>query len=112
MVYFDPILRAVIDSSILVTFAKIFAGVMVRLNMPEVLGELFAGIILSPFALGSLQIFGEPIVAFNEHVLAFGEIGAILILFVAGLEVGFHQFKAVGSQSLIIGASGVIVPFL
>jgi len=112
MVYFDPILRAVIDISILVTFAKIFAGVMVRLNMPEVLGELFAGIVLGPFALGSLQIGGEPIVAFNEHVLAFAEIGAILILFVAGLEVGFHQFRELGSASFIIGASGVLVPFL
>jgi len=80
--------------------------------MPEVLGELFAGIVLGPFALGSLQIWGEPLVAFNEHVLAFAEIGAILILFVAGLEVGFAQFRALGSQSLVIGACGVLVPFL
>jgi len=80
--------------------------------MPEVLGELFAGIVLGPFALGSLQIWGEPLVAFNEHVLAFAEIGAILILFVAGLEVGFAQFRALGSQSLVIGVCGVLVPFL
>jgi len=112
MMHFDPILRAIVDISILIAFAKILAGVMERFDMPEVLGELFAGVVLGPFALGSLQIGGEPLVAFNEHVLAFGEIGAILILFVAGLEVGFAQFRAVGSQSLIIGASGVIVPFL
>nr|MDO8134421.1 cation:proton antiporter [Candidatus Njordarchaeum guaymaensis] len=109
---FDPIMRAIIDISVLIAFAKILAGVMGKLKMPEVLGELFAGIVLGPFALGSLQIGGEPLVAFNEHVLAFGEIGAILILFVAGLEVGFAQFKALGSQSLIIGTSGVLVPFL
>ncbi|MEM2897295.1 MAG: cation:proton antiporter [Candidatus Bathyarchaeia archaeon] len=109
---FDPILRAIIDISILVAFAKILAGVMLRLNLPEVLGELFAGIILGPFAFGSLQIGNEPLVVFNEYVLAFAEIGAILILFVAGLEVGFAQFRAAGSQSFIIGASGVLVPFL
>jgi len=109
---FDPILRAIIDISILVAFAKILAGLMARLDMPEVLGELFAGMVLGPFALGSLQIWGEPLVAFNEHVLAFAEIGAILILFVAGLEVGFAQFRALGSQSLVIGACGVLVPFL
>jgi len=85
---------------------------MARLDMPEVLGELFAGIVLGPFALGSLQIGDQPLVAFNEHVLAFAEIGAILILFVAGLEVGFAQFRALGSQSLVIGACGVLVPFL
>jgi len=108
----DPVIRAIIDIGILVTLAKILAGLMARLGMPEVLGELFAGIVLGPFALGSLQIGGEPLVALNEHVLAFAEIGAILILFVAGLEVGFAQFRTLGRQSFVVGAFGVIVPFL
>jgi Kef-type K+ transport system membrane component KefB len=111
-VYFDPILRAIIDISILIAFAKVLAGALARFQLPEVLGELFAGIILGPFAFGSLQIGGEPLVVLNEHVQAFGEIGAILILFVAGLEVGFGQFKALRNQSLVIGVSGVIIPFL
>ncbi|MCJ7761478.1 cation:proton antiporter [Candidatus Bathyarchaeota archaeon] len=110
--YFDPILRAIIDISILIAFAKVLAGVLARFQLPEVLGELFAGIILGPFAFGSLQIGGEPLVVLNEHVQAFGEIGAILILFVAGLEVGFGQFKALRNQSFVIGISGVIIPFL
>lgn len=108
----DPILRAIVDISILVAAAKILAGIMARFDLPQVLGELFAGIVLGPFALGSLQIAGEPLVAFNDHVLAFAEIGAILILFVAGLEVGFAQFRALGSQSFVIGAAGVVFPFL
>ena len=112
MSYFDPVLRAIIDISILITFAKIFSIVAAHFRMPEVLGELFAGIVFGPFALGSLMIGGEVLVAFNDHVLAFAEIGAILILFVAGLQIGFHEFRALGRQSLIIGASGVIVPFL
>jgi len=112
MVHFDPIIRAIVDISILIAFAKILGGLMQKLDMPEVLGELFAGIVFGPFALGSLQIQGEPLVAFNEHVLAFGEIGAILLLFVAGLEVGFAQFRAVGMQSFVIGTSGVVVPFV
>lgn len=107
----DPILRAIIDISILIAFAKILSGIMVRFDLPEVLGELFAGVILGPFAFGSLQIGGESLVAFNEPVLVFGEIGAILMLFVAGLEVGFAQFRALGTQSFTIGASGVLVTF-
>ena len=49
--HFDPILRAIIDISILIAAAKILAGVMKRFDMPEVLGELFAGIILGPLRL-------------------------------------------------------------
>jgi len=51
---------------------------MKRFDMHEVVGELFAGMILGPFALGSLQISGEPLVAFNEHVLTFAEVGDTL----------------------------------
>ena len=76
--HFDPIMRAIVDISMLVVFAKILAGMMKRFDMPEVLGELFAGMILGPFAPRSLQISGEPLVAFNEHVLAFAEVWAIL----------------------------------
>lgn len=108
---FDPILRAIVDISLLITFAKILAGLMKYVHMPEVLGELFAGMVLGPYALGSLHIFGEPLVSFNAYVLAFGEIGAILMLFVAGLHVGFRQFRELGTRSFIIGTTGVIVPF-
>ncbi len=108
---FDPILRAIIDISLLITFAKIFAGIMNYVHMPEVLGELIAGMVLGPYALGALSIGGEPLVSFNDYVLAFGEIGAILMLFVAGLHVGFRQFRELGTKSFIIGTTGVIVPF-
>lgn len=73
---FDPILRAIVDTGTLVASARVLAGLMARLDMPEVLGELSARIVLGPFALGSLQIGDQPL-AFNEHVLAFAEIEAI-----------------------------------
>jgi len=83
------------------------------LKLPEVLGELFAGIIFGPYALGSaIQIYGTPLVEFNDIVLATAEIGAIVILFVAGLEMTFARFKATGIPSFIVGSSGVILPFV
>ena len=56
--------------------------------MPIVLGELLAGIKIGPFALGGLIFFdGEPIVELDETVRDIGVISAIVILFVAGLEI-------------------------
>ncbi|MEM2843169.1 MAG: cation:proton antiporter [Candidatus Bathyarchaeia archaeon] len=107
----NPIYTAIISISILICVARFLSGIFIKLKIPEVLGELFAGIILSPYAFGGLKIAGIQLIELNEYVLAFAEIGAILLLFIAGLEVSFAQFKATGFESAIIGALGVVIPF-
>ena len=80
--------------------------------MPVVLGELLAGIIVGPFALGGLPIFnGEPLVILDETVMHIGEIAAIVILFIAGLEITPREFLKGGAASFTVGSLGVIVPF-
>src|SRR5215213_3421394 len=80
--------------------------------MPVVLGELLAGIIVGPFALGGIPIFnGEPLVVLDETVRHIGEISAIVILFIAGLEITPREFLKGGSASFTVGSLGVIVPF-
>ncbi|MEM1588732.1 MAG: cation:proton antiporter [Candidatus Bathyarchaeia archaeon] len=106
-----PIYTAIISISILICVARFLSGIFIKLKIPEVLGELVAGMILSPYALGGLKIAGVQLIELNEYVIAFAEIGAILLLFIAGLEVSFAQFKATGFESTIIGSLGVIVPF-
>ena len=107
----DPIYKAIINISLLIFAAKILSGLFVRVRLPEVLGELSAGMILGPYALGGIIILGEPLMDLNEYVQVFAEVGAILLLFIAGLEVSFGQFKAVGAKSSFVGVFGVIVPF-
>ena len=108
----DPVYKAIINISLLIFAAKIFSGLFARVRLPEVLGELTAGMILGPYALGGIIILGEPLMDLNEYVQVFAEVGAILLLFIAGLEVSFGQFKAVGAKSSVVGVFGVIVPFL
>ena len=80
--------------------------------MPVVLGELLAGIIVGPFALGGLPIFnGEPLVILDETVKHIGEIAAIVILFIAGLEITPREFLRGGAASFTVGSLGVVVPF-
>ena len=68
--------------------AKIMAEVFVRIRLPIVLGELLAGMIVGPFAIGAFLMFqGEHLVVLTEEVKTLGEIGAIVILFMAGLEM-------------------------
>lgn len=109
----DEVLRATTTICILVFSAKVLGEVFSWRKIPSVLGELLAGIILGPFALGSLIVVnGTPLIQINDIVRAFGEIGGILILFVAGLEMTFRDFRKVGTASFVVGTVGVIIPFI
>jgi Kef-type K+ transport system membrane component KefB len=105
-------LHVVISLSVLLFAAKIFAELFARIKLPIVLGELVAGIIVGPFALGGLPLFnGEPLVVLDETIIFIGEISAIVILFIAGLEITPREFLRGGAASFIVGSIGVIVPF-
>ena len=108
----DAFIHVLISLAILLFAAKIFAELFNKLKLPAVLGELLAGIILGPFALGSLPIFdGKPLVILDETVRQIGEISGIVILFIAGLEITPREFLKGGAASFTVGACGVIVPF-
>jgi Kef-type K+ transport system membrane component KefB len=106
------LIHVLISLAVLLFAAKIFAEIFNKLRLPVVLGELTAGIIMGPFAFGSIPIFdGKPLVILNETVLQIGEIAGIVILFIAGLEITPREFLRGGAASFTIGACGVIVPF-
>jgi Kef-type K+ transport system membrane component KefB len=105
-------IHVVISLSLLLFTSKIFAELFHRLKLPIVLGELLAGMIVGPYALGGLFLFnGEPLVILDETIKHIGELAAIVILFVAGLEITPREFLKGGVSAFTIGALGVIVPF-
>jgi Na+:H+ antiporter len=92
--------------------SRLFAEVFHRIKIPIVLGELLAGIIVGHFALGALPFFdGKPLVVLDETVRHIGELSAIVILFIAGLEITPREFMKGGISSFTVGSIGVIVPF-
>ena len=103
----DPVLRAIVTIGVLVFFAKIFASMFSSLRLPPVIGELLAGIIFSPYALGGgILVFGEPIVVLNDYVEAFAEIGAIMLLFSMGLEMGLTSLRETGIWAVLVATLG------
>lgn len=105
-------IHIIISLSILLFTAKIFAEIFQRIRQPVVLGELLAGIIVGPYALGGLPLFdGQPLVVLDETVKHIGELAAIIILFIAGLEITPKEFLRGGAASFTVGTLGVVVPF-
>jgi Kef-type K+ transport system membrane component KefB len=107
----DPVILAIIAVSILLLGAKLLAELFARLKLPVVLGELAAGIILGPFYFGGLVQIQPNLVEVNDIVLAFAQIGGIVILFVAGLGMPFREFVKGGAASFTTGTLGVLLPF-
>jgi Kef-type K+ transport system membrane component KefB len=109
----EALIHVLISLAILLFAAKIFAELFNKLRLPAVLGELVAGIIVGPFALGALPLFdGKPIVVLSETVREIGELSGVVILFIAGLQITPKEFLKGGAASFTIGACGVVIPFL
>ncbi len=106
------LIQTIIEIGILLAAAKLMAELFLRLKLPIVLGELLAGMIIGPFALGSvLVIDGTQLIQINDEIRILGEMGAIVILFMAGLEMTPKEFIKGGKASFTVGTLGVVVPF-
>jgi len=105
-------IETIIGVGILLFAAKLMAELFLRLKLPIVLGELLAGMIVGPFALGGFFVIdGKQLLQINDEIKVLGEIGAIVILFMAGLEMTPKEFLKGGKASFIVGTLGVVIPF-
>ena len=107
-------IEVIIAVGILLAAAKLMGELFSRIKLPIVLGELLAGMIIGPFALGAFLLHpetGESILKIGPELRTLGEIGAIVILFMAGLEMTPKEFLRGGKASFTVGTLGVVVQF-
>ena len=83
--------------------ARLVGEIAAYFQVPSVIGELVAGIIIGPSILGLIEI-SNPI-----HLLA--QIGIILLLFEVGIETDIGHLSAAGVKALIVAIGGVVLPF-
>ena len=97
---------------IILIAAKLAGYASIRLGQPSVLGELLVGILLGPTVLNMLGAW--PLLGGDEHLAAsltlFAEIGVILLMFLAGLELDLHDLLRSGRVAGLAGTLGVILP--
>ena len=132
------ILSGVLLTLIVIYLAsKIGSEIAKRLDLPPVLGELVAGVIVGVSAL-RLVIFPEGGFAAadslimtilqslnqltpeavnyvfdqqSEVISVLSELGVIILLFEIGLESDIRQLKEVGIQAFVVAFVGVVTPF-
>lgn len=89
---------------LLLLSARLLAELCVRAQIPAVIGELLAGVILGPSLLGWI----EP----GEAIRLMAEIGIILLLFGVGLETDVHRLVKAGYQALVVALAGFFFPLV
>ena len=98
--------------AIILTLAKAAGYLSARLHQPSVLGELLVGVILGP---SLVDFINWPVFAsghLSETIRQFSEIGVLLLMFVAGLELHLADLVRNMKVSVLSGALGVFVPVL
>lgn len=96
--------RYLLDLAIILLSTKVLGLLTKKVQMPQVVGALLAGLLLGPAGVGLLSD-----TAFIHEV---AEIGVIVLMFCAGMETDIKELKASGKASFVIALCGVIVPLL
>lgn len=93
-----------LDIALILLSTKFFGILTRRIEMPQVVGALVAGLLLGPACFG--------IVAESEFLDHIAEIGVIVLMFTAGLETDINELKKSGKNSFVIAVIGVLVPLI
>jgi Kef-type K+ transport system membrane component KefB len=97
---------------IVILAAKMGGYISTRFRQPSVLGELLVGLILGPTILNMLfswPLFHEPELL-KETLTLMAELGVIMLMFLAGLELHLSELLSSGKISALSGFLGVLVP--
>ncbi|MFN8400582.1 MAG: cation:proton antiporter [Anaerolineales bacterium] len=97
--------------SVILLSAKMAGYLSIRLGQPSVLGELLVGILLGPSIINILNL------PFIEHELTetiakLGELGVLLLMFLAGLELHLGEMRQNVRVAALAGLMGVVGPVL
>ncbi len=107
----QALFRVVVDLCLLIVLAELSSTINARLKIPRIIGPLFTGIIFGPNLVGGIVLGGRPIIEFNDLVYIFSEIGAVMLLFSAGLHMRFSELMSIGLASTSVALVGVTVPY-
>lgn len=92
----------IFDLAIILFTCKVLSIFMRHLKIPQVVGQIIAGLLVGGNLLGIVQS--------SEPLVFMAEIGVLMLMFSAGLETDLKEIKSTGLVSLFVAAMGVIVP--
>jgi len=120
----NEITALLFDLFVVFLAAKVAAELFERIHQPPVIGELLAGVLIGPFALGLIgtpdaglvaafhgdEAAAEESIKLVYHLVA--ELGIVVLLFFVGLETRLADILRVGGRAGLVAVVGVVIPFM
>tara|TARA_R110002110_G_scaffold415561_2_gene650933 strand:- start:153258 stop:154532 length:1275 start_codon:yes stop_codon:yes gene_type:complete len=97
---------------VVITLADLCGYLFERLGMAEILGEIYAGILLGNLALFGLDLDVSHMLRSSEFMQYSSELALVLLLFLVGLESDIRDLFRVGRNAALVAVSGVALPVL
>lgn len=91
-----------LDLALILLSTKLLGMLTKRIQMPQVVGSLLAGLILGPAVLNILTE--------TEFLTQLSELGVIVLMFSAGMGTDLQELKHSGKAGLLVALLGVLVP--
>ncbi|MGN0853755.1 MAG: cation:proton antiporter [Kiritimatiellia bacterium] len=132
----EEIMFLVLQIGVILFAAKLGGSLATILKMPSILGELGAGILIGPWALGgigfcpemfdglfkdglfhgralrAMQAEGHLLDATSPALYGIATLASIVLLFLSGLETNLKQFLKYSVAGSLVGLGGVIFSFV
>jgi len=87
---------------------KVFGVLSKKLNLPQVVGALIAGILIGPSALNLIDTGSNVGLVITD----LAELGVIFLMFSAGLETNLEELKKNCLPATVVAGIGVLVPII
>ncbi|MFP4488025.1 MAG: cation:proton antiporter [Bacteroidales bacterium] len=99
-----PLTEPVVIFMVVLLIVLIIPVVLRKTNVPSIIGLIITGIIMGPHALN--------IIADNDTIELFSHVGLLYIMFLAGLEIEFSEFRKNSIRGIFFGIATFALPFL
>jgi Kef-type K+ transport system membrane component KefB len=95
---------------LMITLADISGLLFERMGMPELVGEICAGILLGNLALLGIDFNFSALLRDSQFMTYSAELALVLLLFLVGLESDMKDLLRVGRNATAVAGVGVVLP--
>jgi Kef-type K+ transport system membrane component KefB/nucleotide-binding universal stress UspA family protein len=111
----DLLLLLLVQVALILGLSRLIGLLFQRMNQPQVVGEMLAGIMLGPSLFGWLAPHASAAVfppASIAYLNVLSQVGVIFFLFLVGLELDPKLIRNRGHSAVVISHVSIVAPFL